>query len=37
MLIQIDRETAKRIKELSLGEWETYDEIIKRLLKGFKK
>jgi len=35
-LIQVEKETANKLKELRLAEMETYDEIINRLLKDAK-
>jgi hypothetical protein len=36
-IIQIKKETAKKLKELRIAELETYDEIINRLINFYKK
>jgi len=37
MIIQVDRQTAKELKSIKIIERESYNEIIKRLLKEYKK
>lgn len=37
MIIQVSKETAKKIKDLKIAERESYDEIINRVLKEVKK
>jgi len=35
-IIQIEKETAKKLKRLRITKRETYDEIINRLIKNYK-
>jgi hypothetical protein len=36
LLIPIERTTAQKIKQMKITKWETYDEIINRIVKELK-